>query len=182
MSNLTPTRATPSDRYLRWIAGFNLAKGVLFLGLAFLILKFLHKDVDEIVGRWISALQLDLENEHIAALLERLNLVTDRQIKQLSGVAFVLAGLFFTEGAGLLLRQQWAKYLTIIVSSSFIPLELIEVMRKFGLTTLGLLVSNTLIVCLLIANLRREAGPSRQKNTTVGAAPAISGAANQEVG
>lgn len=155
----TPTLTRPEDRdarYLRWIGSFNLLKGVGLIVLAFGLLKFLHQDVDAIVGRWMCALRFDIENRHIAALLERLDLVTDRQLKQLSGVTFVYAGLFLTEGTGLLLRQRWAKYFTIAMTASFVPIEIFETLRKFGFIKLAILASNAAIVWFLVANLRRD--------------------------
>jgi uncharacterized membrane protein (DUF2068 family) len=152
------TTATPQldrdARYLRWIAGFNLLKGILLFAFAVGVLRFLHKDIDEIVGSWMAALRFDLENRHIARLLERLDLVTDRQLKQLSGVTFAYAGVFLTEGVGLLLRQTWAKYMTLLVASSFVPLELFETIRHFGWPILMVLATNVAIVGFLIANLR----------------------------
>lgn len=143
-------------RYLRWIASFNLLKGILLLAIAVGILRFLHKDIDAIVGNWMAALRFDLENRHVARLLERLDVVTDRQIKQLSGLTFAYAGIFLTEGAGLLLRQKWAKYMTILVTSSFVPLELFETIRHFGWPILVVLATNVVIVGFLLANLRHE--------------------------
>jgi uncharacterized membrane protein (DUF2068 family) len=155
----TPTLTRLEDRdarYLRWIGGFNLLKGIGLVVLAFGLLRFLHKDVDVIVGNWISALRFDIENPHIAALLEKLDLVTDRQLKQLSGVTFVYAGLFLTEGTGLLLRQRWAKYFTVAMTASFVPIELFETLRHFGFLKLALLAANIAIVWFLVANLRRD--------------------------
>lgn len=155
-----PTKTSPQldrdARYLRWIASFNLLKGLLLLAIAVGILKFLHKDIDAIVGNWMAALQFDLDNRHIARLLDRLDLVTDRQIKQLSGLTFAYAGVFLTEGAGLLLRQKWAKYMTLVVAASFIPLELFETIRHFGWPILAVLITNIAIAAFLVANLRHE--------------------------
>jgi uncharacterized membrane protein (DUF2068 family) len=156
MSSPSTPPADRDARYLRWIAAFNLLKGVLLLAFAVGVLKFLHKDVDEIVGSWMAALRFDLENRHIARLLERLDLVTDRQLKQISGVTFAYAGVFLTEGAGLLLRQRWAKYMTLLVASSFVPVELFETVHHFGWAILLVLSTNVAIVGFLVANLRHE--------------------------
>ncbi|MGB8168030.1 MAG: DUF2127 domain-containing protein [Chthoniobacteraceae bacterium] len=151
----SPTLPESDMRYLRWIAGLNLAKGLILLGLTVGLLKFLHKDVDTIVGNWMTLLRMDLENRHIAALLERLDLVTDGQLWRMSGLTFLYAGLFLTEGTGLLLKQTWAKYFTIVVTSSFVPLELFETARHFGFAILAVLLTNLAIVWFLVANLRR---------------------------
>lgn len=152
----------PADRCLRWIAVLNLFKGLLLCALAIGLLGFLHKDVDAIVGNWISLLGLNMENRHIVALLARLDAVTDRQLGHWSGITFALAGVFFTEGAGLFFRRQWAKYLTVAVTASFIPVEVTESLRHFGWAKLALLAINIAVVCFLIVTLRRERMLTRQ--------------------
>ena len=140
-----------------WIASYNLGKGLLLFTIALGLLGFLHKDVDTIVGHWISALGISLENEHVAALLARLDLVTDHQLRVLSGITFLFAGLFITEGVGLFFKQRWAEYLTIIVTASFIPVELYENVRHFGPAKFILLIVNTVIVCSLLWILKKNA-------------------------
>jgi len=146
----------PGDRPLMWIAGYNLAKGLLFLTLALGFLGFLHRDVDVIVGRWLASQGVSLENVHVAALLARLDLVTDHQLRVLSSITFLLGGVFITEGIGLFFKQRWAEYLTIVVTSLFIPLEVFESFRHFGAAKLVLLVVNVTIVCCLLWVLKKN--------------------------
>ena len=155
---MDPTPAPPrkEDRYLRVIALYTFGKGLLLCLLAIGFLGFLHKDVDIIVGNWMSLLGFNMENRHVVALLARLDKVTDKQLRELSGITFAVAGVFVTQGSGLLLRQQWAKYLTVGVTSALIPVELIELVRHFGWIKVGVLVVNITIVSFLIASLQRE--------------------------
>lgn len=133
-----------------WIAGYNLVKGLVLFILALGFLGFLHKDVDTIVGHWFSSLGVSDENVHVVALLARLDLVTDNQLRALSGVTFLFAGVFVTEGLGLFFKQRWAEYLTIVVTASFIPVEVFESVKRFGPGKFVLLIVNVAIVwCLL---------------------------------
>ena len=166
---MAPPRALPrtDDRYLRWIGSLQLAKGLLLMAFAGGLLGFLDKDIDAIVGNWITEMGLSPENPHIAAFLAKLDLVTNRQLEQWSTLTFCFSGMFLTEGTGLLLRRQWAKYLTIIATATFIPFEAYAVVHRFGLMKLAILVVNLAVVWLLLILLRREqrrAGilPSRQ--------------------
>jgi uncharacterized membrane protein (DUF2068 family) len=143
-------------RYLRWIAILSLGKGLLLCLLAIGILGFLHKDVDAIVGHWMTILGFNMENRHVVRLLARLDKVTNKQLGQWSGVTFALAGVFVAEGTGLLLRQQWAKYLTVGVTASFIPIEVIETSKHFGWLKLALLFVNVTVVAFLVFSLVRE--------------------------
>jgi uncharacterized membrane protein (DUF2068 family) len=60
---------------------------------------------------------------------------------------FLYAGLFATEGSGLLLRKRWAEYFTIVTTSGLIPLEVFELVRHFTVTKLVVLIVNVLIAC-----------------------------------
>ena len=139
-----------------WIAGYNLVKGLLLLTLALGFLGFLHKDVDTIVGNWLSSLGVSLENGHVVALLARLDLVTDNQLRVLSSITFLFAGVFITEGVGLFFKQRWAEYLTIVVTASFIPVELFESFKHFGPAKFILLIVNVAIVCCLVWILKKN--------------------------
>ena len=147
----------PGDRTLMWIASYNLGKGLLLLTIALWLLGFLHKDVDAIVGHWLSVLGFDLENQHVAALLARLDLVTDHQLRVLSGVTSLFAAVFITEGIGLFLKQRWAEYLTVVFTASFIPVEIYELFKHVGPVKILLLVVNVAIVSSLLWILKKNA-------------------------
>lgn len=155
------------DRYLRWIGLLNLGKGLLLCLLAAGFLGLLHKDVDGIVGNWMSLLGFNMENRHVVAFLARLDKVTDRQLAEWSGVTFAVAGVFVTEGTGLLMRQEWAKYLTVCVTGSLIPVEIFEVLRHFGWLKVGVLVVNIVVVAFLIMSLIREKRQGLKRTTAV---------------
>ena len=170
-----------STRCLRWIAWYNLAKGLLVLALAIGLLGLLHKDVDAIVANWIALLGLDLDNRHVAALLARIDLVTDKLVGQLSRITFLFSAVFIAEGGGLLLNQRWAKFLTIFVTASFIPFELFETFHRFGFGKLTLLGLNTAIVALLIGMLRKELRDESTLASAAGTPPALTAVASEDL-
>ena len=59
--------------------------------------------------------------------------------------------LFTVEGVGLLSRKIWAEWLTIVITCSFIPLEIYEVVEKGSVMKAVVLVANILIAIYLIA-------------------------------
>jgi uncharacterized membrane protein (DUF2068 family) len=146
----------PGDRTLMWIASYNLGKGLLFLIISLSLLGFLHKDVDAIVGHWLVNLGFDLENQHVAKLLARLDLVTDHQIRLVIGVTSLFSVVFITEGVGLFLRQRWAEYLTVVFTASFIPVEIYEIFRHVGPIKIVLLIVNVVIVSSLLWILKKN--------------------------
>ncbi len=158
MQTMASSRLHPQshERYLRWIGGLQLVKGVITMVLAVALLRLLHKDLDQVVGNWISEIGWNLQNPRIAAFLGWLDEVTDRQIGEWSIVTFCLAGMFLTEGTGLLMRWGWAKYFTIVATAAFVPLEVYKTFAQFGPLKLTLLIGNVAVVWVLIAMLRRE--------------------------
>jgi hypothetical protein len=57
---------------------------------------------------------------------------------------------------GLWLRRRWAEYLTVIVTGSFIPLEIYEIVEHFTVLRVVVLAVNVAIVIYLVLDLRRE--------------------------
>jgi uncharacterized membrane protein (DUF2068 family) len=139
---------------LRFIAGFKLFKGVLLLAFGIGALRLLHRDVAEIVGRWVAELRMDPQNRFIHALLLRAGAVDDRMLREIGAGTFFYAALLLTEGIGLWLEKRWAEYLTVIVTGSFLPLEIYELTRRINVTRVTILVINVLIVVYLIGFLR----------------------------
>jgi uncharacterized membrane protein (DUF2068 family) len=78
-----------------------------------------------------------------------------RKLRELSAGTFCYAGLFLTEGTGLLLRKRWAEYFTTITTASLLPLEFYELARHITLAKCAVAAINIAIVIYLASNLRR---------------------------
>ena len=143
-------------RTLWVIGGFKLAKGFMLVAVGVGALHMLHKDVADVVAGWFEHVHVDPDNRYADRVLTRLLSVDDRKLKAISLGTFGYAALLLTEGIGLLLRQRWAEYFTVIVTGSFIPLELYELSRHVTLTRLIVIAINLAIVGYLIVLLRRE--------------------------
>src|SRR5437868_11670989 len=144
------------DGALLAIAIFKFIKGAVILALACGALSLLHKDVASEVEHWLDQLRIDPDNRVIGALLSKLQLVHTKELKELSALGAGYAGLFLTEGTGLLFRQRWAEWLTIIATASFIPLEIYECLKEFTAVRLLLLIANCAIVVFLIYHVRQK--------------------------
>src|SRR5271165_110249 len=144
------------DPWLFLIGLFKILKGVSLLIISFGLLKLLHKDVAEVTQHWIEVLRVDPDNRFIHRALLKIFNVTPKQLKELSAGTFIYAGIFLTEGTGLLARKHWAEYMTLISTGLFIPLEVYEIYRHFTLLKLAVTVVNVLIVWYLAERLRRK--------------------------
>ncbi|HKW33821.1 MAG TPA: DUF2127 domain-containing protein [Candidatus Acidoferrum sp.] len=142
-------------RGLRVIAAFKLVKAVALIALGVGALRLLHKDVAAIAEHWINVFQVDPHNHFIDLLLEKLSNVDDHRLKELSVGTFVYAGVFLVEGGGLALQKRWAEYFTIITTSSLLPIEIYELMRRASIGRCLALLVNLAVVAYLILELRR---------------------------
>ncbi|HTT33193.1 MAG TPA: DUF2127 domain-containing protein [Methylomirabilota bacterium] len=143
-------------RGLLVIAAFKLLKGAALVALGVGALHLLHKDVAAIADHWINAFRVDPHNHYINWLLAKLANVDDRRLKELSVGTFFYAAIFLTEGTGLAFRKRWAEYLTIIVTSSFLPLELYELFKHVTVAKSVALLVNVAVVVYLAWELRRH--------------------------
>jgi len=142
-------------RGLRVIAAFKLLKALALIAVGVGALRLLHKDVASIAEHWINVFQVDAHNHFIDLLLTKLSNVDDHRLKQLSVGTFIYAGVFLVEGVGLALQKRWAEYFTIITTSSLLPIEVYELVRRVSLGRCVALVVNLAVVAYLIFELRR---------------------------
>jgi uncharacterized membrane protein (DUF2068 family) len=147
---------TTPPRGLRLIAAFKLFKGLVLFAVGIGAVKLLHKDVAFEVERWADLFRVDPNNHYIHHLLERFSILDDRKLKELSVGTFFYSALELTEGIGLLLAKRWAEYFTIIATSSFIPLEIYELVKRDSWAKLVVLMLNILVVAYLVIELRRK--------------------------
>jgi len=144
----------PFSFVLFLIGVFKLFKALLLIVAGIGAIRLLHKDLASTAMHWVQVLRVDPENRYIHGVLVRIFRVTPKQLRELSVGTFIYAGLFLTEGFGLLLRKHWAEYFTIITTGLFIPLEIYELARHFTVTKLVVTVINVLIVWYLVVRVR----------------------------
>jgi len=140
---------------VRLIAAFKLLKALGLLALGIGALKLLHKDVAGEVEHWINMFRVDPHNHFIDSLLEKLSILDDRRLRELSVGTFIYAGVFFVEGIGLALQKRWAEYLTIVTTASLLPIEIYELTRRVSAGRCLALVINVAVVVYLVYELRR---------------------------
>lgn len=149
--------ARSSSAVLILIGVFKLLKAVLLIVAGIGAIRLLHKDVADTVIQWTRVLRFDPDNRFVHGALTRVFRVTPKQLKELSIGTFVYAGLFATEGIGLLLRKRWAEYFTLVTTGGFIPLEIYELARHLTMTKAVVTLINVLIVWYLVLRVRTRA-------------------------
>ncbi len=150
--------AEPDRAAALWLIGaFKLAKGLILVVVGLGTLHLVHRDLSETAVIITRRFHLNPSNRYLDLALSRFLSLDARQLRQISAGTFCYAALLLTEGVGLLLRKRWAEYFTIIVTGSFIPLELYELTRRLSTTRVIVLALNVAIVWYLVVVLRRSA-------------------------
>lgn len=136
------------------IALFKLVKSAALITLGVGALMLVHDgNAYSTLRHVVSELRLDPDNHAIHAAISKISGLDARRLEELSIGTFVYAVVFLVEGTGLLLRKRWAEYLTIVVTGSFIPFEIYEMVRHPSLLKAVGIVVNVLIVLYLMQRL-----------------------------
>jgi len=151
------------DRGLLLIAIFKLAKSAFFFSLGMGALHFLHKDLGDAALRLAKELRFDTESRAVSLLLDKVDLIDAHRLRQIGIATFAYSGLALTEGIGLLLERTWAEYLTLLLTVSFIPWELYELIRHPTPIRAGIFVINLAVLAYLVWLLRRKGTLGGQK-------------------
>ena len=150
---------------LRIIAVFKFLKAAALIAAGFAALGLLDAGNATWIQDWLERLALGqghaLASSIAARALALMDLAEPTRLRQVALGAFLYATLFLVEGVGLARQRRWAEYLTVVVTTSFLPLEIIALYRRWTLPRGGTLILNVAVVAYLLWQLREgdvEAG------------------------
>jgi uncharacterized membrane protein (DUF2068 family) len=148
--------AKKREGMLTLIGGLKLAKGLLLVAVGVCALSLLHGDAAARVAGWLSALGVDPENHYVNRGLAKLDRADPPKLKEVGLGSLAYAAMFMTEGTGLIFKQVWAEYLTIVITTSFIPFEVYEMIQHESWLKGVIIAANVAIVVYLVLRLRRD--------------------------
>ena len=138
------------DQWIIAIGVFKLLQAAAFLLLGFGALRLLHRNVLDIAERWILALRFNPEGHFVSLLLGQVALLDPHRLKQISAAIFLIAALDAIEGTGLVLEKAWAEFVTLILTASFLPWEMVAMFRHPTWIRGGLAIINLAVVLYLL--------------------------------
>ncbi len=138
------------------------ASALAFVGLGFLSL--LHRDAATTLGEWVERIRVDPRNRIIHALIEKIVGVRPRTLETLGVGTLVYAAVFATEGLGLILQKRWAEYMTLLVTVSFLPVEVFELVEHPRFSKAALLAVNAFVAFYIARQIARERAAHRAGN------------------
>src|SRR5213083_3274738 len=145
-------------RYLKLIALFKIAKGVLvlLLGVSLLFLNARTRWMDAL-SNWTADEILLEHSKAVHYLLNNLQAVLAGGTLRATGLlALFYTAVLFTEGIGVYMQQRWAELLMIFATAALIPVEIRHLLHDPGLLSALILVANCFIVWFLYRVLKRD--------------------------
>jgi uncharacterized membrane protein (DUF2068 family) len=144
------------DSGLLAIGLLKLFEAVFFFLVGVGAIHFIHRDLGDAATRLAERLRMDMDGRVMTWVLDHLDDVTSRRLKQIGIATFFYAGLRVAEGVGLVMEKVWAEYLTVGVTMSFLPWEVYEICRRLDWIRIGLLVVNLIVLAYLLWLMRRN--------------------------
>jgi uncharacterized membrane protein (DUF2068 family) len=145
------SKANPDhSRWLVVIGALKLLKALLFILAGLGALRLLHKDLVDMMTRFVIALHFDTDSHLVNLILEKVALISPHRLREISFFIFCYAAMDIIEGTGLVLEKPWAEYLTLIVTACFLPWEVFEILRHVTWVKVVILVLNIAVVIYLV--------------------------------
>jgi uncharacterized membrane protein (DUF2068 family) len=145
-------------RYLKLIALFKIAKGLLLLvlGVSLLFLNARTRWIDAL-SNWTADEILLEHSKAVAYLLHKLQAVLAGGTLRATGLlALFYTAVLFTEGIGVYMQQRWAELLMVFATAALIPIEARHFWHRPGLVGALILLVNCFIVWFLYCVLKRD--------------------------
>lgn len=143
------------------IGVFKLFKAALLVAVGIIGLVTVPSDLAHRARHAIAWMGFSPGHHALSRLLGKVDAFDDDLAHKLAVASLCYAAVFLVEGVGLLTRQRWAEWLTVIVTASFIPIEIYEAVEHFGAgKILALLLNVAILIYLLVRRLqaRRSVG------------------------
>ena len=137
------------------IAVFKLGKGLLFTLLALGVYTLSDNNLPEEFRSLLQWFHLDPERKFFVRLASQLANISESRMVYVALGTFIYSLVAWIEGFGLLLRMQWACWLTIAEGAFFIPIEIYELNHTFSRGLTIILILNIIIVWYLFRNRHR---------------------------
>lgn len=152
--------AKRSSTGLKLIAAFKFLKGAALIVVGAGTLGLLSPERNLKAQDWLKDLFLnsgsDLASSAAGRLLRLLHLSGPTRLREIALGAFLYAGVFIVEGVGLAMARRWAEYLTVAVTVSFLPFEVVALVKEWTWLRAGTLLLNLAVVAYLVVRLRMD--------------------------
>jgi uncharacterized membrane protein (DUF2068 family) len=144
------------SRPLRLIALFKLLKALLLVIVGVSGLRLIYTDITGLATEWVLRLGLDPGSRQVGRFLVKAAALTPSRLRELGVGSLVYAALFLTEGLGLWRLKRWAEWLTVLITSSLVPVEAYEIYQHPTVVRVLLVLVNLGVVAYLVYRIRSD--------------------------
>ncbi|HVU48391.1 MAG TPA: DUF2127 domain-containing protein [Terracidiphilus sp.] len=144
------SRLRSHNHWLVLIALFKFAQALLFVAIGVGALRLVHRDVADDLYNLADRFHFNPEWRFVDFLLAKASLINDPLLRRIGLAAFCYAGVATVEGVGLYLEKVWGEVLTLIITASFLPWEIFEIIKRITWPRVGLLTINVLVFLYLL--------------------------------
>jgi len=147
-SQLDPARQH-HDKGLVIIAGYKFLLGLMFIGIGIGALHLLHKDLEDVLTQLAIAIRFNPESRIVNFLVDKASFLDDHMLRRIGALAFIYSAVCVAEGIGLYLEKAWGEYLTLLITASFLPWEIFEIIHRITWVRISLVVVNVAVFIYL---------------------------------
>lgn len=148
------------------IIAMKLLKGLFFVSLAFVAYALSDNDLNFEYSRFVHSrllhfLRVNPESKFFTDVAVQVGALNESRLLQVAVGTFLYSLFSLVEGVGLIFRVSWAGWLAIGESAFFIPIEVYELVHRYGLlhriskTVAVIMIINVIIVWYLLKNRER---------------------------
>ena len=152
-------RAQPKighERGLQLVGVLKLSKALFFTAVGAGALHLVNKNVGGVLMHIIDALRIDPESRFVGILMDKVGLINSHELRRAGLLSILYAAVCVVEGTGLVMEMSWAEYFTVILTAMGLPWESYELLEKFSLYKVGLLVINMAVLLYLLWVLKKK--------------------------
>lgn len=133
-------------------------KAIALIGVGIGAIYASQSDVNALFGSYADWFRIDPHNRYLVRAIHSVSGLDKHRLHEIGFGTFVYAALFLVEGTGLWLRKNWAEWFTIGITTSFIPLEIYELVREPSAGKVVALVLNVAAVIYLLWHRLKKSG------------------------
>jgi len=138
------------DRLLFAIAVYKFLYALLFFAVGLGAHHLLHKNIADQIDLLARHLRFNPESRLVLFILDKAALVRDPLLRRIGIFADCYAAVTLVEGIGLYLEKAWGEFLTLAITASFLPWEILEIVHRLTWLHVGLLTINILVFVYLL--------------------------------
>ncbi len=147
-----PARSRPQNhnRVLLLIAVYKFLHALFFFAIGIGAHRLLHKNIADQIEIFARHLRFNPESRLVIFILQKSSIINGPVLERISLIAYCYATLTLIEGIGLYLEKAWGEFLTLAITASFLPWEILEIFRRITWVRVGLLTINILVFLYLL--------------------------------